>query len=167
VIYPEGDWVLGRVDTVTVSDYTLSDGDPVTVERVDRDDSELLEGNIRDREADLKDAVYVGVGSADQSRAVIGTEADYDTEVVLGVRIEGLHHSEFGHVDPDGTDGIPFGTLVDRVQNAIDAELTYPNISNGDTNQDAIITNETPQVTDWTDYYRYDFDVLVSKYEER
>jgi len=167
VIYPEGEWVLDRVNSVTVSDYTLENGDAVTLERVDRDDSELLAGNIRDRTGDLKRAVFGGAGSADQSRDVIGTNADYDTEVVIGVRIEGMHHSEFGHVDPDGNNGIPFGTLVDRVQNAIDSELAFPNISNGDDNKHVLITNEAPQVTEWADYYRYDFDAVVSKFEDR
>jgi hypothetical protein len=159
--------VLDRVATVDVSDYTLANGDPVTLEPVDRDESTLLDGDIRSRKADLQDGVYVGAGSANRARDPIGTDADYDTEVVIGVRIEGLIESEYGHVDPDGQDGIPFGVLVDRVQDAIDSELSHPAIPNGDRNKHVLLQNEASQVAEYEDYYRYDFDCVIEKYEDR
>jgi hypothetical protein len=168
MISPEGEWVLDRIETVDVSDFTLETGDAVTLTAVDRDESELLEGqDITTRKADLQDAVYAGAGTADRSRDVIGTEADYDTEVVIGVRIEGMTEREYGHVDPDGVNGIPFGVLVDRIQNAIDSQLSFPDIPNSDHTKHALIQNEAPQPFDWADYYRYDFDVVVSKFEDR
>jgi len=162
MITPEGEWVLDQFQSVDVSDY----GATLTV--VDRDNSDVLEGNnIRSRKTDLQDAVYVGAGTADRSREAIGTDADYDTEVTIGVRIEGLHTDEFGDVDPGGSDGIPFGTLVDRLQDAIDTNLSYPTIPNGDHNTHVLIQNEVPQPFNYADYYRYDFDAVVHKYEDR
>lgn len=168
MITPEGEWVLDRIETVDVSDYTLETGETVTLTAVDRDDSELLEGqDITEREADLQHAVYAGAGTADRSREPIGTNADYDTEVVISVRIEGLTEREYGHVDPDGVDGIPFGVLVDRIQDAIDSQLSFPDIENGDHTKHVLLQNEAPQPFDWQDYWRYDFDAVVSKFEDR
>lgn len=162
MISPEGEWVLDQFQGVDVSDY----GATLTV--VDRDDSRVLEGrDIRSRKTDLQDAVYVGAGTADRSREPIGTDADYDTEVVISVRVEGLHTDEFGDVDPNGSDGIPFGTLVERLQDAIDTNLSYPDISNGDHTKHVLIQNEAPQPFNYADYYRYDFDVVISKFEDR
>lgn len=166
----EVDWVLSQFASVVTSvgkDYTLQNGDAVTLKRINRDESEILEGNIRDRKGELRQAAYVGATFADRAPTPIGTEYDHRVEAVVGVRIEGLHHSEFGHVDPDGTNGIPFDELVRRLRDALLAERTFPNVGSPDaTYTDLQITNEAPQSSDYQDYYRHDFDVLFRGYED-
>ena len=159
----EVDWVLTQFGSV-VGSLTAP------LKRVDRDESEILEGNIRKRKGDLKDANFVGATFADRVPTPIGTEYDHAVEAVVGVRIEGLHHSEWGHVDPDGVEGIPFGDdggLVDRIRDAILVERRYPDA--GGTNvtyTNLTVTNEASQSSNYADYYRYDFDVVFDGFED-
>lgn len=160
---PEVDWTLAQLGSV-VGSLT------VPLRRVDRDESELLEGDISKRTADLTDANYVGASLADVSNEPVGTEYDHDREVVVGVRIEGLTHREYGYVDPSGSAGVPFdadGGLVDRIRDAILVERHYPAAGkSGVTYTDLQITNEAPQSSDYQDYYRYDFDLVLNGYED-
>lgn len=167
---PEVDWVLDQwtsVVTWAANNYTLSNGDPVQLERVDRDDSQLLEGGIRSRTGELQEAVYAGATLADVANSPIGTEFDFDREAVVGVRIEGLHHSEFGHVDPDGANGVPWSDLVAQLRDAILSERVRPGGEpSGVEYHHLTIANEAPQSSNWADYYRHDFDVVFQGYEE-
>ncbi|WP_435065889.1 hypothetical protein [Halobaculum sp. EA56] len=166
----EVDWVLEQFASVVTSianDYTLSDGSSVTLERINREDSKILEGDIRTRTAELQQGCYVGAASGNPSREPIGFEFDNRVEPVVGVRVEGVHIDEFGHVDPDGADGVPFEELVRRLRRALQAERHYPAVGAPDTTFTTLfIENEAPQSDDFADYYRTDFDVRFRGYEE-
>jgi hypothetical protein len=159
---PEVDWTLSQLGSVVGSLTT-------PLKRIDRDESTILDGDIRSRTAELEKANYVGASLVDVSSSPIGTEYDHSREAVVGVRIEGLHHSQFGHVDPSGSDGIPFGDedgLVDRLRDALLVERTYPDAGSTDvTYTDLQVVNEAPQSNTYGDYYRHDFDVLFTGYE--
>ncbi len=167
----EVDWVLQTID-----DYfsyggagygeTAFGGEP-GLKRVDRDESELLEGNIRSRQADLQEANYVGATLADRSTEPIGTEFDLLVEATVGLRIEGLHHSEWGNIDQNDEDGVPFDELVDDIQQALWSEREFPNVGRDNTNYHSLyLENYAPQSAQFADYYRYDFDVRLTGHEE-
>jgi len=92
-----------------------------------------------------------------------------DTDVVVNVRIEGMHASEWGHIDPAGEIGIPFqnGTdgLVDRVEDAIWAELQYPSVDDPDVGYRHLEIDEDAQSKGWKDFYRTELDVTLYGYE--
>lgn len=161
----EVDWVLDQLQSVV-------NGQPADhpLERVNRDTSELLDGNIRDRKNDLQEANYVGVTLSDFDAEPIGTEFDQNVEIIVGVRIEGLHHSEWGHIDPDGNNGVQFsanGGLVDQITDALQTEREFPNISNPDiTYKSLYLQNHAPQSSQYADYFRYDFEVRLTGHEE-
>lgn len=161
---PEVDWVLAQFADVV-------DAISAPLDRVDRDDSDILEGNIRSRTGELKDANYVGAGTASVARTPIGTEFDNRVERVIGVRIEGLHVDQWGHVDPGGVEGIPFddgsgSSLVDRLQTALNTEREFPGVGrSGTTYTTLYVENDAPQSTQYRDYYRYDFDARFVGYE--
>ncbi|MFC4549381.1 MULTISPECIES: hypothetical protein [Halorussus] len=160
---PEVEWVLTQLGSVVGSLTT-------PLKRVDRDESKILDGSIRSRTAELEKANYVGATLSDVTSQPIGTEYDHSREAVVGVRIEGLTHREFGYVDPNGSSGIPFdndGGLVSRVRDALLVERTYPNAGGANvTYTDLRITNEAPQSSNYADYYRTDFDVVFNGYED-
>ena len=160
---PEVEWTLAQLGSVVGSLTT-------PLKRVDRDESRILEGDIRKRTAELEKANYVGAALADRTPTPIGTEYDHALETVVGVRIEGLHHSEWGHVDSDGVEGIPFGDdggLVDRIRDAILAKRRYPDAGRTNvTYTNLTVTNEASQSSNYADYYRYDFDVVFDGFED-
>ncbi len=175
---PEVEWVLGQLTSVVDSvgtDYDRENGDPVEVRRVDRDESRVYEGGqtvdmstpIRDREGKLKQAAYVGATLADVNSEPIGTEYDHGREAVVGLRLEGLHHSTFGPVDPDGAAGVPWAELKRRARTALLTQRTWPGVGRADvTYTDLRLTNEAPQSAQYSDYYRWDVDVLFNGYED-
>jgi hypothetical protein len=157
---PEVDWVLSQLGSVVGSTTT-------PLKRVDRDESTILDGDVRTRAGELKDANFVGATLADVANTPIGTEYDHDREAVVGVRIEGMHYSEWGHVDPDGAGGISWEELVSRIRDALLAERTFPDAGAADVSYtDLRITNEAPQSDNYADYYRRDFDVVFNGYED-
>lgn len=178
--HPAVDWTLEQIKdnvigysnqeygtTGYITDYTLRDGDQVTLKRVDRDTSTILDGNVRKHTDDLQTAAFVGVSYVDRSQQAIGTEYDHQLEEVVSVRIEGLDAAEYGHIDPDGDIGIPFTTLVTRIRNAVLKGRKYPDA--GGTNASfthLLISNEAPQSRNYGDYYRHDFDVVFDGFEE-
>ena len=156
----EVDWVLAQFGSV-VGSIT------VPLRRVDRDESKVLEGDIRTREGELKKANYVGATLAGRTPTPIGTEYDHAVETVVGVRVEGLHADEWGKIDPSGQEGIDFTELVGRCRNALLAERVFPNVTGADATYHTLrITNEAPQSANYRDYYRYDFDVVFRGYED-
>ncbi|PSP80168.1 hypothetical protein BRC81_02970 [Halobacteriales archaeon QS_1_68_20] len=175
---PEVEWVLDQLGSVVDSvatDYTLQNGDSVELKRVDRDESRVYEGSqtldmstpIRDREGELQDAAYVGARLADVASDPVGTEYDHAREAVVGLRLEGLHHGKYGHVDPDGDEGVPWEELKQRVRNALLAQRTWPNAGRTDVSYtDLRLTNEAPQSAQYGDYYRWDVDVLFNGFED-
>ena len=157
---PEVDWTLTQLGSVVGSITT-------PLRRVDRDESELFESDIRERKGELEKANYVGAALDDRSTTARGPGYDHHVEAVVGVRIVGLHHSEWGHVDPDGVDGIPWDELVRRIRDALLAERNYPSINSPDGTYHTLeITNESPQSANYRDYYRHDFDVLLHGEED-
>jgi len=165
----EVEWVLQRID-----DYfsyggggygeTAFGGEP-TLKRVNRDRSEVLEGSIRTREADLQDANYVGAALADRSSEALGTEFNLRVETIVGIRVEGLHHTEYGFIDEDDEEGVPFDELVDDIKQAIWSERSFPDVGREDTQYHTLyIENEAPRSAEYSDYYRYDADVRLVGY---
>jgi hypothetical protein len=161
---PAVEWTLAQLQSVV-------DAQPAEhpLERIDRDDSQLLEGNIRSRTRELQRGNYVGAAHADRSAQPEGPEYDLDVDVVVGVRIEGLHHAAKGHIDPDSTDGVTFagdGGLVEQIRNAIYAGRREPAAGRSSVAFTHLeITNEAPQSRQYADYYRYDFDVVFEGFE--
>lgn len=171
---PEVDWVLDQFATVVTevaNTHSLGNGDDVVLKRVDRDESEVLEDGVRELSNELKQGCYVGATLADVANDPIGTEYDHSREAVVGIRLVGLHSSEFGHVDPDGVDGVPWQNgddgLVDRVRSALLSQRTWP--AAGDPNVSYThleLQNEAPQSSNYQDYYRWDADIVFQGFEE-
>lgn len=159
----EVEWVLAQLKSVV-------DAQPADhpLKRVNRNDSDTLDGNIHDRTGNLRVANYVGVGGGDRSSTPVGTEYDRRLETTVGVRIEGMHHHERGHIDPDGTNAVAFDTLVHDVRDAIDAGLEFPSVGASNINyHTAYIENETNRSSNYADFYEYRFDVRFVGYETR
>lgn len=160
---PEVQWVLDQLQTVV-------DNQPAAypLERIDRDASEILEGNVGTRRAELQDANYVGAGLVDRSTDPIGTEYDHEVDAVVGVRIEG-YSGDFGNVDPDGVDGVVFAGgdgLVEQIRDAILVKRTFPDAGQSGTSYTHIaIQNEAPQSSNHAEYWRHDFDVVFRGFE--
>lgn len=146
----------------------------IPLERIDRDNSELLDGGVRSRTEELEKNNYVLASHVDRSQSPIGTEYDHDLEVVVGVRIEGLHESEYGFVDPDASlppttagDPVPWTPLVDEIRLSILRDRKFPSDSRSRIDYtDLQIANDTAAASDYGDYYRHDFDVVFNGYEE-
>jgi len=150
----EVDWVLEQLGSVVGSTT-------VPLKRVNRDESEILEDDIRKRKGDLQQANFVGATLADRDPEPLGFEYDHEVETVVGVRVEGLHAAEWGHIDPAGADGIPWDELVRRIKRALLAERTDPAVGAPDTDYHSLlITNVAPNSASYRDYYRTDFDVV-------
>lgn len=157
----------------------------IPLERIDRDNSKLLDGAIRSHSAELEADNYVGATLADRDPSAIGTEYDHQLEVVVGVRIEGLHADKYGKVDPDASlppntanDPVPWFEYVDgnnneqpglvkEVRDAILRDRTFPSTRQADiAYTDLQITNESDSSDDHRDFFRHDFDVVFSGFEE-
>jgi len=171
------EWVLDQLASVVSSvesNYTLQNGDPVQLRRVDRDNSQIYKGSqtvdmstpISDRTDDFERANFVGASFVDRSGDPIGSEYDLDLETVVSVRIEG-YSGGFGHVDPSGADGVPFETLVNDIRSAIYDGRKFPDAGRANVSfTHLLITNETPQSDTWQEYHRHDFDVVFDGFEE-
>jgi len=158
----EVDWVLDQLQSVV-------DTSAAPLKRVNRDESRILEGDIKSRKGELKTANFVGATLADVANQPIGTEYDHDREAVVGVRIEGMsgRDGEWGHIDPDGNEGVPFATLVQDIRSALLSTRTFPDAGRDNVSYtDLQITNEAPQSSNYSDYYRHDFDVVFNGFEE-
>lgn len=161
----EVDFVLAAIaDNWPGPEADLSD---VPLERIDRDESTILEGSVRTHEADLQQSNYVGATLASRAASPIGTEYDHDLETVVGIRIEGLHHSQFGHVDPDGAEGVAWTALVHNIRDAILTERREPDAGrSGVSYTDLLVQDWSPDSASHGDYYREDFDVVFRGFEE-
>jgi len=161
---PEVQWVLDQLQSVV-------DNQPAAypLERIDRDASEILEGNVGTRRAELQDANYVGVSLATRTTDPIGTEYDHEVDTTVAVRIEG-YSGDFGNIDPDGVDGVAFagaGGLVEQVRDAILVKRTVPDAGRSDVSFTHLaLQNETSQSSNHAEYWRYDFDVVFRGFED-
>jgi len=174
----EVDWVLDQLASAVTSvgnDYTLSNGDSVLLKRVDRDDSQVydtdqsvsMETPVRDRTGELQTAAFVGATLVERAPEAIGTEYDHALETVVGLRLEGLHQSEYGHIDPDGADGVPWEELKTRVRRAILSGRTHPSVGRADTDYHSLfLSNDSDSSSDYSEYYRWDCDVVFHGYED-
>jgi hypothetical protein len=166
---PETDWVLSEIKTQWPSG-SYSD---IPLERVDREDSEKLDGGVRSRKGELQEQNFVGAALAERGRTPIGTEFDYDVEAVVGVRVEGLHHDAYGYIDPSASlppstsgDPVPWSDLVDAIQDAVQTNRTFPSVGRSDTSYTHVrIANESDRSDNYGDYYRADFDLVFGGYE--
>lgn len=172
---PEAEWVL---ETIATS-WPAGDWTDVPLRRVNRDDSRNIDltDDPRRLTDDLKRSNYVDASYADRAGTPVGTEYDHDLETAIGVRIVGLHVSQYGYVDPDGewppapvdgeNWGVPFDPLVRAVRQAILSNRTHPDVEAPDTDYHTVtITNEAPQWSNYADYYAHSFDVVFRGYEE-
>jgi len=153
----ERDWVLTQLGSVVGSTTT-------PLRRVDRDNARLLEQNVRSVRGELQEANYVGATHVDTVEEPMGSQYDLQREVVVGERVTGLHHSEWGHIDPDGQEGIQFsgeGGLVDRCKDALLAERTFPDAAPPDAAYTYLeFQNEANTSQQYSDFYRWDADVV-------
>jgi len=182
---PEVEWVLDRLATVVddvAATYTLSaerNNDPVQVRRIDRDNSRLYDGGdpigmtepLHTRKGKLEAGCYIGAQTVSADGAPIGTGYDLDLERVVGLRVEGLVASEYGHVDPDGADGVPWRNgndgLVDRVRTALYNERTWPDAGGtGVSFTHLQLANVADTSSNWKDFFRWDADVVFDGFEE-
>jgi len=166
----EVEWTLEALDTVVSmqpSDHSLR--------RVDRDRARVYESGqpfdmttpMRERVEDLQRANFVGVASESRDNEPLGQDYNLDTDAVLSVRIEGLHHSEYGHVDSDGVDGVVFDSLYHVVRGALLDHRTYPQDSAfRDAKLDLRVQNEDFQLKDYADFFRADFDLVFRGFEQ-
>jgi hypothetical protein len=163
VTHPAVDAVLGFIKT----NWQAGTYGDIPIERVDRDNSELLDGNVRSHSEDLQASNYVGATVADAGRQPIGTEYDLDVETIAGVRVEGLHHHQRGHVDPDGNEGVPFDELEQLLRDPLWTRRAYPDAGNSRTTYHTLrIENDTQASSDYGSYFRTDFDVRFDGYED-
>jgi len=170
-MFPQVEWVLEQLASVADAQ---PDAHPLR--RVDRDNSEVygtgetvdMGAPIRTRTRALKRANFVGATLASRERSPIGTAYDYDVSDVVRVRLEGLHYTEKGHIDPDGDAGVVFSTLVDDVQDVIDTDATFPSVPGyGGAYTHLLVTNDDPQLSGLAGFYAYSFDVEFNGYEDR
>lgn len=175
-LHPAADWILDRLAPVVESvanDYDHRNGGNCVLKRVDRDNSRVFEGGesidmtepIHTRVEKLKTGNFVGVTFADRGGDLVGTEPMLDGDVVINVRLEGMTHREYGHIDPDGEQGIPFDELTDRVRDQIWDGLEYPDVDDPRMSYRYLTIDDDPQSVGWSDFYRHSFDVTLFGYE--
>lgn len=176
----EVDWVLDQLADVVDSvaaDYSRADdwdNDPVEVRRVDRDDAQTYDGSdsvdlttpLPQRQGALSRGVYLSAGLADRATEPIGTEYDHDLETVVALRVEGMHHTQSGHIDPAGDKGVPFPELVSRVRTALLAERKSPDAGPADVAYTHLeLANEVNRSEEFRDFYDFRADVRFSGFE--
>lgn len=156
----EVEFVLEQLGSVVGSTTT-------PLRRVNRDDSRILEQDVRSIQGELQDANYVGVSYASRSTSPVGAEYDHEVETTVNVRVTGLHCSEYGWVDSSGQEGIAFEELVSRTQEALLAERTWPAAGSESVSYTHLeIADYNPGMSAYADYYQYDYDVTFHGFEE-
>jgi len=166
-------WVLDELGAVV-------DAQPADhpLRRVDRDNTLLYDGggtfdmggSTRSRTGELQRANFVGASYADRGDGYAGTSPSLDIEEVVGLRVEGLHHSEYGHVDPLGEDGVIFhgtdGALVQQIVDALYDALQYPDAGRSPVGFTHLSIDYFPDVSAYADHYDYRLDVRFDGFEE-
>lgn len=134
---------------------------PSDLRRVNRNDSTVLAGNTRELTDKLKQANYVGVRDAEVGQTPVGTSFGYISEPVVGVRVLGLHESEFGHI----TDHAEFRALVRNIKEAIRAEETYPAVSRPGEYHTILEQNFVDESANFGDYFFASWDLQFRGYD--
>ena len=167
---PNVEFVLDTLASVAVvqpTDHPLR--------RIDRDTSTVYEGDqavgmsggTHNRTEDLTQSNLVGVASQSREDTPLGQEYNVAVDDVLSVRVEGMTHREYGHIDPTGADGVGFDALCNRIRRELYSERTYPQHPRfRNAKLDLRITNTDYQSSDWSDYYRREFDVVLRAREQ-
>mgnify|MGYP006876429226 CR=1 FL=1 len=137
-------------------------GFPSNLERVNRDDSDKLEGGIRSRKQDLARSNLVGVGSGRTNQNAVGTEYEHKQNTTLSCRIEGLHQDQRGHI----ADSDAFETLVRNIKLAILAHRKYPTTSTPATYLSIFVENGRNDSKNYRDFYQYSFDIRFRGYDD-
>ncbi|WP_049986828.1 hypothetical protein [Halobellus rufus] len=163
---PTVEWTLDQLQSV-------ADAQPEDhpLKRVDRDASNVLEGDITSHKSALKSANYVGAAHVDHDEEAEGPEYNLRIDDIVGVRIEGFSHRRRGHIDPAGVDGVIFDGdpgLVQEIKSALYEARTFPDAGRSSVDYLHLeLTNHAPQSHRLTDYFRYDFDILFAEgYED-
>jgi len=162
---PEVEFILDALGSVV-------DAQPADhpLRRVDRDNALVYEGGdtldvtapLHTRKGELEQSNLVSVGTQSRENSPLGTDYNVETDIVLSVRVEGLRYDEWGHVDADGSEGVIFDELYNQIREAIYAEREYPQDADfRDTKLDIRITNEDIQDSEFADFYRREFDVVL------
>jgi hypothetical protein len=178
----EVDFLIGRIEDeygagAMPAGYGEAGGDPPPLRVLDRSGDEYDAGEglagggsagsgDRGHKVDLTQTNVVSIAAVDESTTPIGTEYDHDIERVVGLRIEGLHHGEWGHIDSHGEEGIPWSALVRTIRRAILRARTYPDTGTPDISYTQLqLSNSAPQSHNYGDYYRRDEDVVFDGFE--
>ncbi|WP_436344500.1 hypothetical protein [Natronorubrum sp. FCH18a] len=175
----EVNWILEQLGSVVddvANSYTDRNGKPVVVKRVNCDGSSVYEGSegldlnepMHKRSDSLESGVYVGATLADRATGPVGTEYDHQIETVVGITLEGMtsQGDNWGHVDPDGENGVPFSMLVRQIRRTLLQSRGYPDPGTPHTSYtDLRITNDDPQSSEYRDFYRYQLDCVFRGYE--
>jgi hypothetical protein len=149
----------------------------IPLERVDGDNNQQLDADIRKTTQELKADNYVEAAYVGKTAEPIGTEYDLDIDAVVRVRVAGLHYLEHGYINPDNSlppstagDPVPFNDvdgLVGAIKDALYTDRTFPSVASDWDEKSLIINNEPgPLSYEYGDYYRYEFDVLVDGFED-
>lgn len=169
---PEVEWVFDTLKSI-VNDSPLAWGSvaetvdgTVPVRRVDRDESSIYDLEpIRSRTADLQASNLIGVSLQERPSEPAGTDA-HRVEAIVGVRVEGLHHSEWGHIDPDGVEGVAFEALYSAVRQTLRDARSYPDVDRPATQyRIATVENDTNRSSNYSDHYEYRLDVRFRGFE--
>jgi len=172
--HPAVDFVLSKIK----NNWSAGSYSDIPLERVDADNNQQLDDNIRSKTAELQHHNIVEAAYVEKNDTPIGTEFDLQVDgVVVRVRVAGLHHSEYGYVDPDASippttagDPVPFNDddgLVGEIKDTLHDERTYPNATSRVDETDLVINNTPgPLSYEYADYYLYEFQAVLSGYEE-
>lgn len=136
---------------------------PSDVEFIDANDSEILDGPLRTRTAQLEDANYIGVRHTQRDDQRGGVNIGNEREAVLRVQIEGAHEDEFGHL----ADHQEFRDLVRNTKETIRAVKHSPGVGDAHpaTWVRAMVGPETGGSSAHADYYQTIFDVTLRGHE--
>ena len=162
----------------TLGDLAAAQPADHPLRRVDRDNSRVYETDatldmstpLHTRKEDLKAANYVGVASQSTDPTPAGPGQRYELQTACSLRLEGLTRvgGEWGHVHPDGEDGAPtFDSLFRSLFDAVNAAMSYPDVGRpGVAYHDLTITNVDDGQSEYSDFYRAEFDVQFRGYTD-
>lgn len=162
-VNPEVDFILSSID----SNYGSALAD-VPLERVDRDNSENIDTGERLMAEKGSRVNLVGATLAETQSEAIGTEYDTRVERTVNVRLSGQHHTQHGHVDPDGTNGAVWRTMKNNVRRAILTDRSFPSVSNRPNTAYCWIDerNENDLSSQFKDEFRWESDFVFIGFED-
>lgn len=138
----------------------------VPLTRIDRDNAQFFESGLRSRTKELKRSNYVGAGLRTRNTDPAGFSYEQQLDAIVPVKLAGMHVSEFGHIDPDGSDGIPWDDLVQGVRDAVLTDRDFPPITRPNTTYHTVFEeNGTDRSSSYANYYAYEFDLRFRGYE--